>query len=506
MTSRLELEQPDNLTPGGTVPPQSWPSRLVSVETDAGWANYLLLVFLFVFALSLPHSIAFSQASAALALLAWLLRDLVARRFHFARTAMDRPLLLFAGLTALSSFLSTEPSLSIPKLKSLLLFGVVYVLATNLNRRGARVLAGLLVASSLVGVGYSLLEKVRGRGMVITSIAPGSPLEGSGLAPGDVIWMIGRTRVASPEQAAAAIRGLPAGVTVNVESLHEGDPLDVKLTVSESLQAQPNPLGITAGGRSRRFRVSGFSRQFMTYAEQMQILALFVLGGLLTGLKRRAGYTGLYALLFALFALALMLTASRAVIASFLVAVLVVAISVGGRLAPALALVTALVVGGLGYLVVTSARQQATMNFADDSSARRLAYMQAGLRVIPQHPLLGAGMDSHKRHWREWGFPGEYITHTHSTPIQIALDRGLPALAAYGWLIAAMLWMARRAWRRARETGDALAQSLHLGVFGALLGFSLSSLANYNFGDSEALMLLLFVVGLSIVLGKSDAP
>jgi O-antigen ligase len=308
--------------------------------------------------------------------------------------------------------------------------------------------------------------------------------------------MIRRTRVASPEQAAAAIRGLPAGVTVNVESLHEGDPLDVKLTVSESLQAQPNPLGITAGGRSRRFRVSGFSRQFLTYAEQMQILAL----------KRRAGYTGLYALLFALFALALMLTASRAVIASFLVAVLVVAISVGGRLAPALALVTALVVGGLGYLVVTSARQQATMNFADDSSARRLAYMQAGLRVIPQHPLLGAGMDSHKRHWREWGFPGEYITHTHSTPIQIALDRGLPALAAYGWLIAATLWMARRAWRRARETGDALAQSLHLGVFGALLGFSLSSLANYNFGDSEALMLLLFVVGLSIVLGKSDAP
>ena len=61
--------------------------------------------------------------------------------------------------------------------------------------------------------------------------------------------------------------------------------------------------------------------------------------------------------------------------------------------------------------------------------------MRAGLRLIPEHPLLGVGADAHKHHWREWGFPGDYVTHTHSTPIQIALDRGLPALGCYVWLI-----------------------------------------------------------------------
>ncbi|MGH9841627.1 MAG: O-antigen ligase family protein [Blastocatellia bacterium] len=484
---------------------------LASVKTESGvaaWANSSLLFFLALFAVSVPHSIAAAQASAAIALLAWLIRDLAMRRFHFRRTPIDLPLLLFALLTALSSFFSTELSVSIPKLKTLLLFGVVYVLATNLGRRGVRVVAGLLVVSSLAGVGFSLVEKVCGRGMIVTAIEPGSPLSEGKLQPGDVIWMIARSRVYSPEQAAGVIRRIPPGEAVNVETLHEGDPVEVKLKVTDDLKAQSNPLGVTSQGRSRRFRVSGFSRQFLTYAEQMQILALFVFGGLLTGVRlwrRQSARSrlGIFSLLFVLFALALVLTASRAVIASFIVAVLFVSINVGGRLAPAIALVSVLALGGLGFYAVTAARQKAAINFGDDSTARRIAYMQAGLRVIPQHPLLGVGMDSHKRHWREWGFPGEYVTHTHSTPIQIAMDRGLPALASYLWLIAAMMWMLRRAYKEARGSGDDFSESLHLGAFGALIGFSVSSLANYNFGDSEALMMLLCVVGLSIVQAKS---
>ena len=106
-------------------------------------------------------------------------------------------------------------------------------------------------------------------------------------------------------------------------------------------------------------------------------------------------------------------------------------------------------------------------------------------------------MDAHKRHWQEWGFPGDYVTHTHSTPIQIAMDRGLPALACYIWLIVVMILMAWRGYRRSKEGGDPFREGLMLGAFGAIIGFSLSSLTNYNFGDSEALMLLLCVIGLA---------
>ncbi len=200
--------------------------------------------------------------------------------------------------------------------------------------------------------------------------------------------------------------------------------------MTDELKARPNPLGLSVDGRSRRFRVSGFTRHFVTYAEQMQILALLVFGSLIVGLKsprqpRRQLWLFVCIILFALFSLTLILTASRATIISCLFALAAVSIIVGGRRALLAALVAAIVIGSLTFYTLRSSRTLSAMSFSDDSSERRIGYMRAGLRVIPQHPLLGVGMDAHKRHWTEWGFPGDYVTHTHSTPIQIAMDRGL---------------------------------------------------------------------------------
>ncbi|HQR34260.1 MAG TPA: O-antigen ligase family protein [Blastocatellia bacterium] len=479
--------------------------RFAAIETHqpaARWFNRAIIFFLILFALSIPHSIAASQISLGLGLIGWLLRDLSLRKFHIVRTPIDWSLVCFLNLTVLSSLFSVEPSVSLPKLKSLVLFTTIYLLATNLRPSGVRLLTGLLILSSLVGVSFSLLEKLQGRGMIITSIAGDSPLAQSDLRPGDVIWMIARHRVASAEAATAVIRRHRSGEKLDIEALHAGDPVPVTLTVTDELKANPNPLGITTGGRSRQFRVSGFSRQFLTYAEQMQILAMLAFGGLLAGLlsqqRTKLKWLILCSALFGLFGSALILTASRAVIASFIMAILIVA-SCAGRRTLLIALIAAITLGALGVYVVTSARQQIMTSFNDDSTARRIGYMQAGLRIIPKHPLLGVGMDSHKLHWKEWGFPGEYITHTHSTPIQIAMDRGVPALFCYGWLIVALLLAAVRSFKQKSqpETQAGLFEaSLPLGVFGAVAAFSLSSLTNYNFGDSETLTMMLFVVGL----------
>lgn len=479
---------------------------LAAIETQpslARWMNRAIVLFLILFALSVPHSIAASQISLGLGLIGWFLRDLLLRKFHFARTPIDLPLICFIGLTVLSSVFSVEPDISLPKLKALVLFATIYLLATNLRPNGVWLLTSLLIVSSLAGVGFSLLEKFQGRGMVIASIEADSPLVQSNLRPGDVIWMIARARVNSPEAVAAILRRHRLGEKLDVEALHAGDPVPVSLTVTDELKAKLNPLGITTSGRSRQFRVSGFSRQFLTYAEQMQILAMLAFGGLLAGIlgnhrQKRWKWLLVCSALFILFGLALVLTASRAVIASFILALLIASISAGRRTVMT-ALIAASLLGALGVYVVTSARQQITASFSDDSTSRRIGYMQAGLRVIPKHPLLGVGMDSHKRHWQEWGFPGDYITHTHSTPIQIAMDRGLPALICYGWLIAAMLLAATRSFKQKSQPDNQTGlfhSSLPLGTFGAIVGFSLSSLTNYNFGDSEALMMLLFVAGL----------
>jgi O-Antigen ligase/PDZ domain len=512
MTPRSAISQSEQINNGDEAstqsPSSSWISyydALAGVEvqsTFARWANRTIIFFLCIFSITVPHSVAAAHISLNVCLIAWIARDLSLRRFHFARTPVDLPLICFASLTVISSLFSVEPGISMPKLKALLLFGVTYIIATNLRPRGIYVVLGLLLLSSSVGAGFSLTEKLLGRGMIITAFETGSPLAGTNLIPGDVIWMVGKKRVSTPEEAARVIRRHRAGEFLEVEALHEGGPIPVSLLVTDELKARANPLGISTGGRSRQFRISGFSRQYQTYAEQMQILALLTYGGLLACFRlwwrrRPAIWLKISCLLFLLFSTALVLTATRAVIASFIIAVFFVSIFSGSRLASIVALLIALLLGGLGLYVITKTREQTAISFNDDSTSRRLSYMQAGIRVIPKRPLTGVGMDSVKLHWQEWGFPGEYITHTHSTPIQIAMDRGLPALASYIWLIAAIMLMVWRGYKNGM--GDEFNQSLMLGGLGAFIGFSVSSLTNYNFGDSEVLMLLLLILSLVVL-------
>ena len=460
------------------------------------WANRALIVGLLLFALSVPHSVAAAHISLSLSLIAWFVRDLAAGRLQFRRTPLDLPILCFSVLSIVSAVFSVEPQLSLRKLLSLLLFGAFYFFSSNLSEGGSRCIATVLIVSGLVGVAFSLGEKAVGRGMTVTSIEAEGPLASSGLQPGDVIWMVSRHRVSSLDEAAQIIRSHRVSERVEIEAIHQGDPFPLVVEVTEDLLARSNPLGVTVGGRSRRFRVSGFTRHFLTYAEQMQIFGLVCFGGLLVAARSRRSLR-LWLLLFALFSSALVLTASRAVIASYLLAMMITAAFVGGRRAALWTMAAGVLMGVCALGVLSSSRTLDATRLIDYSASRRVAYMRAGLRMIPRHPLLGVGIDSHKLHWREWGFPGDYVTHTHSTPIQIAMDRGLPALACLCWLLGVMLLMMWRGYRREVEGDNYLKAILYLGTFGALIGFAASSLVNYNFGDSEVLMLIVGFVGLA---------
>jgi O-antigen ligase len=203
-----------------------------------------------------------------------------------------------------------------------------------------------------------------------------------------------------------------------------------------------------------------------------------------------------------LFSLALVLTASRGVIVSCILALLIILSLVKERRAALLALVAVVAMGAVSVYMLPAIRTAHVTNLTDDSSKRRFEYMCAGLRLIPRHPIFGVGMDSQKYHWKEWGFPGDYVTHTHSTPIQIAVDRGLPALGCYLWLMVMLFVMTWRGYKKSLLAGPAgkdTDSGIMLGAVAALTGFSASSLVNYNFGDSEPLLMLLSIVALSLV-------
>lgn len=479
----------------------------------ARWADRFLFFGLILFALSLPHSIAATYVSLSLCAVSWLVRDFATYKFHVTRTSLDLPLWCFVGLTLLSTIFSVEPQTSWHKMRSLIIFAALYLLVSNINKKAIPVLLGVLVFSGVIGALFSCGEKIIGRGMIVTTIFSNSPLADSQLQPGDVIWMVNRQRVSSVTKANEILKQLPTGKIAEIEALHAGDPLPLEIKITDQLKVQPDPLSISVDGRSRRFRVSGFSRHFLTYAEQMQIFGLLLFGIILgrkertkagksEGEKKREDISlklplslslsfpqSLLSLI--LFSLALILTSTRGVIAAFLCAIVITAIFTASRRLAIFIGLAALSLGGIATIALISTRTNNAVNFGDDSSARRVSYMKAGLKIIPQHPLLGVGMDSHKKHFNEWGFPGDYVTHTHSTPIQIAMERGLPALGCYLWLMVAMGLLA---WRTYKKYNDGLS----LGAFAALLGFFLSSLTNYNFGDSEVVLLLLFIFALVI--------
>jgi O-antigen ligase/polysaccharide polymerase Wzy-like membrane protein/PDZ domain-containing protein len=475
-----------------------------SAGSFAQWATRIILFGLAIFAISVPHSIAAAQIGLGLSYVAWIARALAVGRLGIPRTPIDRPLLCFIALTIVSSVLSAVPAESIPKLRTLTLFAVFYLIVANLRPRGARWIIGLMIVSGLVGVGYSLMEKGFGRGMIITSIEDNSPLRTTYLRPGDAIWMIGRHRVNSLEEANRIIRESPTGATYDIEALRDGDPAPAPLVVTDEMKSRANPLGVSVAGSTRRFRISGFSRNFITYAEQMQLFALLAYGLLLSNLKafrkgRPRAWLWVSLSLAGMFSMALILTASRASIASCFLALIVTLALLKERRAMLLALVAVIAMAAVSVYMVSAIRTPHMTNLTDDASKRRFDYMRAGLRLIPRHPVFGVGLDSQKHHWKEWGFPGDYVTHTHSTPIQIAVDRGLPALGCYVWLMAMLFVMTWRAYKKSLPAEDNASSGLMLGAVAALIGFSASSLVNYNFGDSEPLLMLLSVMALSLV-------
>lgn len=482
----------------------------------------LALAGFVLYALAAPHSIAGSWMGVSAVVLAWLGRALATRRFDLRRTPLDLPLWLFVGWTTLSALLSYEPRESLPKLVNVSTFLMFYLAQSLLTRRAAVLAAGVLVASGAAGVVWGGGELLAGRGVVVRELRADSPLRAeTPLREGDAVWRVNRRRVSTAAEIDEEIRRTPAGRRLQLSVISRGEHVEWPgPLVSEGWRASPSPAGLTGGGPTRAFRASGWTRHYETFAEMLQMIAQLALGFALAGLLRqrrdgpaaaagaRDGRRWRVLLPFAAFALlaaGIGLTAMRTVLVAFVVGALATAwrAAAGGRARWALAVVV-LVALSFGALAVWRTRASGALTLSDASAGLRLQVARVAARRALRHPSFGHGMDAVHRHWQEWGFPGTDMLHAHSTPLQLAFDRGLPALLFWLWMLYAFWRQAARAERIWRDSGDAAAHGLALGLTGALAGFAASSLVNYNFGDAEVALLLWWMMGASVVLTEGE--
>jgi O-antigen ligase len=114
-------------------------------------------------------------------------------------------------------------------------------------------------------------------------------------------------------------------------------------------------------------------------------------------------------------------------------------------------------------------------------------------------------MDSIKAHWREWGlFDGGRIPmgHMHSNFLQIALERGIPALVLWLGFLAVYVRTLWRTLRTARSDLGWMERGIMLGALGGFAGFFVSGLVHYNWGDSEVVMVLYLIMGLALAIDR----
>ncbi len=452
-----------------------------------------------------PHSVAASAIGVAIAGIGWVVRSTTTRSLGLNRTKFDLLIVLALLWTAASSLLSEEPDISLAKLTSVWTVFLFYLARAVVTRRAAIVLVALLILSGCVGAAYSAFDLLRGRGVVVESIAPRSPFQQIGVLAGDTIWGVGRERVYSAAELDEVLRRSPVNTPLIVSIISQGEHVERPGFVLTTAQQQANsPSGLTGSETNHRFRASGWTRHYGTFAEVLQIIAQLALGLALAHFRNHGfnRYFKIAIVAAAIVIMGLVFTAMRTVIVAFVIGACVIAWRSLRGVYKVVFTFAVFFVLAFGAVVVSQTRARDALSLNDPSSSLRVQVARVGLSRIPLHPIFGHGMDAMKRHWNEWGFPGKDMLHLHSTPLQLAFDRGLPMLVLWLWLMFALFRQIARDERVASDLSDTNTYGILLGALGGLTGFLASSLVNYNYGDSEAVMLFWWLMGVCVTCGR----
>jgi O-antigen ligase len=234
-------------------------------------------------------------------------------------------------------------------------------------------------------------------------------------------------------------------------------------------------------------RPQGTLGHYMTYAGLLMLVIGIALAKVLFGKGERLWA----ALLMPALVMAVALTSTRTAWVGVCAAAAVLFMLKDFRLLAILPILAAITFAAAGPTITQ--RLMSTFDRKDPTRLDRLAMIREGGRMVRAHPLVGVGPNMVKERYAEYRDSGaikEVNPHLHNVPVQIAAERGVPALAiwlAFIGILTADLWRLFRTGEHPVLVATALAcvaSMLAAGMF------------EYNFGDSEFLMLFLILVTL----------
>ncbi len=479
------------------------------------WLDRTAFIFLVIMAAAAPHSIAASQSAWLIGMTAWAARAIFFRRGDLSRTAIDLILFAFIGWTVLSSIFSYEPAISLDKLRGVGIFLVLYFAFHNIcTLKAAKIVAIVLVASAMVNVVWQPVERLLGRGVQLQGVSSNGPLGKAGIVSGDTILRVGGKRVSTAEEVITELSAAPTA-EVLIHRAAGNKTFTVASADILPFDIATYQLGVERWHANHRWRATGFYGHFTTYSEVLQLIGSLVLGmiiAFLFGRRRNDKSFGfelrftfstiLCASAFFFICIALLLSGTRGSQLGLLASGFAIVIALRSKRLLVIALCLAIPVAAVGYFALLQTRE------ANEDNEYRKTMWSDGLRLAtesPRHLLVGVGMDSTRKRWQEFDlFDKGWMPmgHFHSTPIQLAAERGLPALLLWCLFIGSVFARLFRSIRQNTDTENPLVRGIKLGALGGLAGFFVGGLVHYNLGDGEVALAFYLLTGLGLKVAE----
>jgi putative inorganic carbon (hco3(-)) transporter len=232
-------------------------------------------------------------------------------------------------------------------------------------------------------------------------------------------------------------------------------------------------------------RPQGTLGHYMTYSGLLMLIIGIAVSKLLFGKGERLWA----ALVMPALVMAVAITLSRNAWVGTCAAAAVLLALKDFRMLAALPVAVALTFAVAGATV--NERLYSMFNTKDATRLDRMAMLREGERMVRAHPLVGVGpnmVQTLYEQFRDASAVEKVNPHLHNVPAQIAAERGLPALAIWLTFIGLLSVDLLRSFRRGQS------KVLSAAAIAAVVAMLAGGLFEYNFGDSEFLILFLLIV------------
>ena len=139
------------------------------------------------------------------------------------------------------------------------------------------------------------------------------------------------------------------------------------------------------------------------------------------------------------------------------------------------------------------------------TNIHRLELLRGGVKIVRDHPVIGVGTMDLADLYRRYMPPGAVVVfgHMHNIFLQVAVQSGFLGLAAFCWLLFSFFRLMIRNLKLDLPPPE---RAWVVGSIGALAGFIVNGLFEWNFGDAEVVTLLYIVLGANLALPRLHRP